>query len=292
MGIVAQVDPSPWAFHAHPDVWAVVIVIVGAYVIAIRRLAGPDDVTTRKQRVSFAGGVLVLWAFADWPMHDLSERFLFSAHMAQHLMFTLVAAPFLLMGIPPWLLRRLATRGVIGSVLRRVARPLPATLLFNAVVVITHLPAYVNLTVRNEPVHFVAHTVLVVIALVMWLPVINRIPELPSMSVPGSMLYLFVQSIVPTVPASFMAFATRPLYRAYIDAPHPWIGAVEDQQLAGAVMKVGGGMVLWGSIIYLFFRWYSKSQVDNGDMLRWAEVERELAKAASADPAVATTARS
>ncbi|MGI8794582.1 MAG: cytochrome c oxidase assembly protein [Acidimicrobiales bacterium] len=278
MALLAAVDPSPWTFHAHPDVWAVVLTLAGAYYLAVTRFAGASDVTTAKQKASFATGVVLLWAFADWPMHDLSERFLFSAHMVQHLVFSLIVAPLLVMGTPPWLLRRIARPAAIGNTLRVIAKPIPATLLFNAIVVITHLPPYVDLSVRNEMVHLFAHFVLVVVSLVMWLPVINRLPELPSLSVPGSMLYLFVQSIVPTVPASFMAFATRPLYRAYIDAPHPWIGAVEDQQLAGAIMKVGGGALLWGSIIYLFFRWYSRG-AEGGDVLTWAEVEAELAKA-------------
>ena len=289
--VLAQAQPSPWTYHAHPDVWALVVTLVGAYVIGIRRFAGPRDVTTTKQKVSFGAGVAVLWAFAEWPIHDLSEDFLFSVHMVQHLVFSMMVAPLLLMGTPPWMMRRIVARARIGGVLRRVARPVPATLLFNAVVVLTHIPAYVNLSVENEAVHLLAHTVLVTVSMIMWLPVVNRLAELPTLSVPGSMLYLFVQSIIPTVPASFMAFATTPLYAAYINAPHPWISAVEDQQLAGAVMKIGGGMFLWGTIIYLFFRWYSRSGSINGDVLTWADVERELERAGPAPREVTPSGR-
>lgn len=278
----AQSPANPWAYHPHPEVWVLVVALVGGYVIALRRLGGPGDAVTGKQKAAFAAAVALLWGFADWPMHDLSEGYLFSVHMVQHLVFSLGVAPLLWMGTPPWLLRRLVTRSRMGPVLRAVARPIPATLGFNAVVVLTHIPAYVNLSVRNEAVHLGAHTVLLGASMVMWLPVVNRLRELPTLSLPGSMLYLFVQSIVPTVPASFMAFATTPLYQAYIDAPHPWIGAVEDQQLAGAAMKVGGGMFLWGTIIYLFFRWYARSQSGHGDVLTWADVERELERAGPA----------
>ena len=289
--MLAQVEPNPWAYHPHPDVWALVITLVGAYLIAVRRLAGRGDVTTSKQKAAFFSGVTVLFVFAEWPIHDISEDYLFSVHMLQHLVFSMVVASLLIMGTPPWLLRRIVARTRVGPALRWLARPVQATLLFNAVVVGTHLPAYVNLSVRNEAVHLGAHTVLVVVSMVMWLPVINRVPELPTLSVPGSMLYLFVQSIIPTVPASFMAFATRPLYQAYADAPHLWISVVEDQQLAGAVMKVGGGMFLWGTIIYLFFRWYARNATDRGDVLTWAEVEQELAKAGPAPKEITPSGR-
>lgn len=289
--VLAQADPNPWAYHPHPDVWALVITLAGAYVFAIRRLARPGDVTTGKHKLAFGAAIAILWVFAEWPIHDLSEDYLFSVHMLQHLVFSMTVAPLLLMGTPSWLLRRIVRPRAIRATLQKVARPIPATLLFNAVVVLTHLPAYVDVSVENELVHLVAHTVLVMASMVMWLPVINRLPELPSLSVPGSMLYLFVQSIVPTIPASFMTFATRPLYRAYAEAPHPWITAVEDQQLAGAVMKLGGGAFLWGSIIYLFFRWYSRTGSDRGDVLTWAEVEAELERAGPAPREITPSGR-
>lgn len=102
------------------------------------------------------------------------------------------------------------------------------------------------------------------------------------------MVYLFGQSIVPTVPASFLTFATIPLYEVYAAAPRIWgISATTDQQLAGAVMKIGGGIVLWGTIVVMFFRWaraqeryraeHPGAPADH-EQLTWADVERELAR--------------
>jgi cytochrome c oxidase assembly factor CtaG len=75
------------------------------------------------------------------------------------------------------------------------------------------------------------------------------------------MLYLFLQSIVPTVPASFLAFAEKPIYSWYAAAPRlTAMSAVEDQQVAGAVMKIGGATIIWSVIIVIFFRWYRDGQ--------------------------------
>jgi putative membrane protein len=282
---------DPWAWHAHPDVWLVVGALAGGYAWALLRL-GPRlappgrPVATRGQVVRFALGVLAVWAFADWPAHDLGERFLFSVHMGQHTVFMLVAPPLLLSGTPEWLLCRLLSPRGVHAVVARLGRPLPAALLFNFLVVFTHWPPYVELTLRNEPVHFLAHAVLFAGSALMWFPVLNRLPGLPRLSSPAAMGYLFLQSVLPTVPASFLTFAERPLYRFYAEAPRPFaITAVEDQQLAGAIMKVVGGGILWAVIVVVFAQWYAREQRDQGDVLTWADVERELERTQPVGPA-------
>lgn len=243
-------------FHAHPDVIVVVGLLAWGYAFGLRRLRGPgDEPVTRRQLTWFACGMGFVSVFSSWPLHDISEKYLFSVHMAQHTVFSLVAPPLLLLGCPGWMLRRLAAP-VIGA-LRRLCRPVPATLLFNAVVVGTHWPAWVNFTVQHEWAHFLAHVLLFAASTVMWLPVVNRDPALPMLKAPGNMLYLFLQSIVPTVPASFLAFAEKPIYAWYAGAPRlTAMSAVEDQQVAGAVMKLGGATIIWMVIIVIFFRWY------------------------------------
>ena len=275
-----------WEWHAHLDVWLVVVGLVAGYIAAIRVL-GPRFVpagsrlVTRSQVRAFVLAVLFLEVAADWPLHDLGENFLFSAHMVQHTLLSLVVPPLLLVALPDWLLGWLTSAPSVGAIVRRIARPVPATLLFNGFIAISHWPAWVNGTLENHAFHFVAHALLFGVALVMWLPVVNRRADLPRLSPPLKMLYLFVQSIVPTVPASFLAFAERPIYRFYAEAARPFsMTAVEDQQVAGGVMKVGGAAIIWGVIVVIFFRWYASSQRDKGgDVLTWEDVERELERA-------------
>jgi putative membrane protein len=117
----------------------------------------------------------------------------------------------------------------------------------------------------------------VVAALVMWWPVLSPLPEFPHVSYPARMLYLFGQSIVPTVPASFLTFSTVLLYSAYRTATTPYgLDPIIDQQLAGLVMKIGGGFLLWIVIATLFFRWSSEERSGAPDVLYWRDIEPEL----------------
>jgi putative membrane protein len=282
---VPRVDP--WAYHPHPDVWAVMLGIIAFYVWAMRRV-GPgkvvpgETVVTRRQGLLFGLGVVALWVHADYPIHDLGEHYLFSVHMVQHIGFTLIAPPLLLLGTPAWMIRWLfVERPRVYAVARRVLRPLTAAIVYNLMTVLTHWPLVVNTAVEHHPVHFFVHVVMLLSACAMWFPVVNRVPELPTMSYPVKMLYLFLQSVIPTIPASFLTFGDTPLYSSYAHAPHPWLSAVSDQALAGALMKLYAGTLLWAVIIGVFFRWNSQEEerhvrARREAVLTWDDVQREL----------------
>ena len=276
-------DPTI-GWHPHPDVWALCLVLAGGYWAALRWW-GPRHVTpgepaaTRGQVVAFSAGVLTLLVASDWPVHELAEERLLSVHMVQHLLMSLVAPPLLLAGTPGWLFRSLfRPRWALASV-RGLSRPLVALLLFNAFIALSHWPALVDLALRSELVHFVIHAVLVLTALLMWMPVLSPVVEIPRLRYPGQMLYLFAQSIVPTVPASFLTFADTPIYPFYgLAAPLVGMDPVTDQRVAGLVMKLVGGFILWGFIAALFFRWHRQEELGGDDEPVWQDVERHLSR--------------
>ena len=105
------------------------------------------------------------------------------------------------------------------AALRQLTRPLIALVIFNGVIVLTHWPMLVNAMLEHHSLHLVGHVVLFGSATLMWWPVVSPLPEMPTLSYPGRMLYLFLQSIVPTVPASFLTFGSTPLYSFYEQAP-------------------------------------------------------------------------
>ena len=128
----------------------------------------------------------------------------------------------------------------------------------------------VNASVSSSsPVlHYSLHVLVVTTALLMWMPVCGPIPEF-RISVMGSMIYLFLQSVVPTIPAAWLTFAEDVVYKSYDTPLRLWvISAVEDQQIAGATMKVGGGFFLWTIIIFLFFKRFANKQGDSYDYRR------------------------
>ncbi len=271
-----------WEWHAHPDVWLLVAALLVGYFLSVRVLApahAPADrpSVTRREKRFFVAGVVVIWVAADWPVHELSENYLFSVHMFQHLLLSLVAPPLLLLGIPHWLQRAALRSPRVLRLARAATRPLFTLLLFNFVVAVTHWPTLVDASLRSELVHFSLHSVLVTSSLLMWYPALNPLPELARLSEPAKMLYLFLQSILPTVPASFLTFADEPIYRFYESVPRLYgISVIADQQVAGLIMKIAGGLLLWVAIAILFFRWHAQEQRQEPETIAWDDFEREL----------------
>jgi putative membrane protein len=271
--------PLP-AWHAHVTVWFNLGCVWAAYLIAVRRhhARSPiEDPSWRRKAWFFSAGMTVLWIGADWPLHDLAERYLYSMHMVQHLLFSMVAAPLIVAGMPPWMLRRLLRSRPSFLAFRFLTRPVVALILFNAVLLFTHWPAIVDASVRSEPTHFAVHVLLFAASFVMWWPILSPLPELPPISPPGQLMYLFFQSLAPTIPASFLTFGHSILYQPYATFPRIWpISPLTDQLIAGLTMKLVGGAILWVFITAIFFKWHAREEREGWDALRWHGVEREM----------------
>lgn len=268
------------SFHLHPDVILLLGGAWAAYLIALQRLReepGADLRGLGRRRVLFSVGMGALVAGSTWPMHDLAEQRLYAAHMVQHMLYSLVAPPLLIAGIPTAFWRRFLRLRRTAAVFRFLVRPLVALALFNAMLLLTHWPAVVDASVRSAFLHFSLHAFIVGSSIVMWWPVMSPLPELPALSPPGQMLYLFFQSLAPTIPASFLTFGHGLLYPIYATFPRIWgISPLEDQLIAGLVMKLGGGLILWGFIAAIWFRWYARDSREGFDTVRLTAVERDV----------------
>ena len=295
--MLAAAAPNFWRWQPHPEVWFVVasVVALGFYAV---RVIGPkvvpagQPVATRRQRGFFLAGVLTLWVAADWPMHDAAEEYLYAFHMVQHFLLAYVVPPMFLLATPTWLARLIVGQGRFERWLKVLAFPVIAAVLFNGVIIFSHWPAAVDLSVSNGLVHYGMHLLLVFTALLMWVPVCGPFPEL-RMSLPAQMIYLFAMSIVPTVPAAWLTLGGKVIYSAYDTPQRLWgISALSDQQMAGLIMKLGGSAYLWGLITVMFFKWaYRHEQAEQTgevlserDVLTWDEVERAFEEHPPASP--------
>jgi len=247
-------------WQPHPEVWVLVLGLVGLWWYAMR-VIGPKVVpageppATRSQKRWFAFGILLLWFAADWPMHDVAEEYLYSVHMFQHMLLAFFIPPVMLLATPEWLARLVVGNGAIGRWFLKLARPVPAAVIFNGVQLLTHWSVVVNGSVQNSMLHYGLHTIVVISAFAVWMPVVSPIPELRT-TVPAQCIHLFLMSIVPTVPAAWLALADGVLYEAYDKPARLWgVPVTTDQQLAGLIMKLGGSIFLWTLIVVLFFRW-------------------------------------
>ncbi|MPZ68901.1 MAG: hypothetical protein GEU71_05170 [Actinobacteria bacterium] len=270
------------AWQPHPETWLLVSALVIVYVTAVS-FVGPKVVPSGKvvattaQKSCFLLGVFALLLAEAWPLHEIAERYLFSGHMVQHILFAFVAPPLLLLGMPVWMFRGLLGKGLRFEIFRFLSRPAIAFLLFNGVIAAMHWSPVVNLQSSSAPFHLAFHLTMITAGLCMWTNVVSPLPELGRMTEPVKMMYLFLMSIIPTVPASFLTFSESSLYSTYADAPRLWgISVITDQRVAGLLMKIGAGLLLWGVIAVMFFRWYAKEESNSVEPVEWQDFEREL----------------
>ena len=254
----AIVNPEPWRFQQHIEVWVLIVAVVASYTYAVRKI-GPrivttGEVVTRKQLTAFIAGVLMLWLASDWPIHDISEEYLYSVHMFQHMMYSYFVPPLVLLATPYWLFDLIFSSNRSRSVIEFLTKPVIAGVLFNLVIMITHIPALVNQSVSNGPLHYALHVLVITSSLLMWIAGCSP-DQWWHVSYGGKTIYLFLMSVVPTVPAAWLTFAEGAVYKHYDIAVRVWgLSVTTDQQVAGAIMKTGGSIFLWSIIVFIFFR--------------------------------------
>lgn len=257
------IDYDLWGWTPHPEVWVIVLaaLAVGGYVARVLAPAA-GEVIERRRKSCYLAAVGLLWLASDWPVHDISEEYLYSVHMVQHLLITLVVPPLLLLATPEWIARRVLDPS--RPLARRLLRPVVVGVTFNVVVAITHIPWVVNTSAGNGVFHYAVHLALFVTAIAMWMPVCGPFAELRLQPLP-KMFYLFAMSVLPTVPAGFLTFAQTTIYDAYDTPLRLWgITVAHDQQMAGLIMKIVGGVYLWTIIAAVFFRWSARQRAGAG----------------------------
>jgi putative membrane protein len=285
--MVGEIFVDPWRYQLHLEVWLLTAFLIGSYIYVVRVL-GPravpagEPIVTRRQVNCFIAGIFIMLLSTDWPMHDIAEEYLYSVHMFQHMALTYFMPPLVVLATPEWFVRTLIGNGRAYRALRFFTFPVRAGLLFNLGVVISHIPGVVNASVSNGPLHYFVHVLLVLTSILMWMPVCGPLKELQMAPMP-KMIYLFLNSVVATIPAGWLTFAEGVVYKHYNIPTRVWgVSVSNDQQIAGAIMKLGGSIFLWTIIVAMFVKHFVKTFRDENkddyvreeEVLTTADVER------------------
>jgi len=252
----------------HPSVILGLALLGGLYVY-LGGLRAPG-----RRVAAFAGALLVLGLSLNGPVHNLSDGYLFSAHMVQHLVLTLVFPPLLLYGTPVWVVRPLLRPLWVQRLARRATRPLAAGVLFSVPITLWHFPRFYEAALEHHPLHIVQHLVFLATGVLMWWPVLSPTPELPRAGYLTQLLYLFTLGLPMSVAGALITLSGDVLYPLYAAAPRVWGGGLTplaDQQLGGLVMWVGGTIYLWVAATVVWFRWSAREE--SGDVERAVPVE-------------------
>ncbi len=215
----------------------------------------------------FVAGVLVLLLALVSPIDTLADRYLFSAHMVQHMLLILVVPPLLIMGIPQGLTDRLLRYSFFKKAERLFRKPLLAWILGVGSMWIWHWPPLYNTALSHEAIHIAEHVMFLVAATIFWWPVLSPVED-SHLSPLASVVYLFSACAAHTVLAILITFAPVGTYPAYLQ-PSDTLGILPllrnqwgltpgvDQQLGGLLMWVPVCLIYLGFIITTIIRWYS-----------------------------------
>jgi len=254
LGVATQAPGWTW------DVWitgplGLSLALFLAGWVRLRRRSGPGAAQLSRRALLFVIGWAVLAFALVSPLHQLGERS-FAAHMFEHELLMLAAAPLLVLARPLaillWAFPASARRGLGsagGAVLpawRAAIAPVPATLLQAAALWLWHAPSLFDRALANETWHAVQHLSFLVSALLFWTAMFARTTPRGTAA-----LCLFATSLVSGALGALMAFAMSPWYARYAAmgmAPFG-LSPLEDQQLAGLLMWVPGGMVHAGAAL-------------------------------------------
>lgn len=231
-----MLEDSWWSFD--PWIWSG---------LALLALAPP------RSRWPYAAALLALFVALVWPLDVLADHSL-AAHMAQHMLLVAVAAPLLVLSRPtPWpAARALPARGrrALGTTLRglaRLARPRPAFALHAAAIWLAHAPRVIDWALTYRWVHVLAHAVLLGTALVFWWALLRG-----RAAAAGEATLLSLATLIHTgLLGALLALAPRPLYAGF---------TLEDQQLAGLVMWIPGGLCYLVAGLALAAAWMPRAE--------------------------------
>lgn len=253
---------SAWSFE--PWVIGGILLTIVIYVAGARHLRQP-----KWQRVSFAAGMIALALTLLSPLHRLGSE-LFSAHMVQHELLMLIAAPLLalgrpgaplLVGLPPRLRKQIA-RALKSSAFAKswaaISAPLAAWMIHGVTVWLWHVPVLYQATLDSELVHAAQHATFLGTALLFWWTLLHG--RGGRMSYGAAVMYVFTTAVHTSVLGALLTVSSKLWYPIYDGRTLAWgLSALEDQQLGGLIMWVPAGLVYIGIGLWLFAGWLRES---------------------------------
>jgi putative membrane protein len=246
------------------------IVIGCAALLAVWAIAHRGDFARARW---FVAGVIVMFLALVSPLDALSDTYLFSAHMLQHLILILIVPPLLLLGTSPRCARAILRVPILARIERVLGNAVVAWTVGMAMLWLWHAPALYNAALADEDIHIVEHLCFLVSATIFWWPILAPVEErrLPAMP---AVIYLITGALSNSVLAILLTFARPGLYPAYLN-PEDALGILPmiretwgltpalDQQLGGLLMWIPGGLIFLSAVVWVLARWYSAPEHNN-----------------------------
>jgi len=229
---------------------------LGVLFLGHRWLAGQVSDAERKHFLYFSLGLVTLWFALETPLDTISDHYLDSVHMLQHILLGFVAPPLMLLGLSPQMVDRvLRVPGI-----RPLTEPVTAQVIAGVVMVGWHLPPLYDAALYSEGLHVVEHLTFIAAGLVLYWPVLEVTSRRArrQMSPVVKLLYVLVATLPQDGVALVLIFSRVPFYEYYTHAPRliTSLTPLIDQTVAGAVLMILGKATMAVVAIAVFSRWF------------------------------------
>jgi len=248
-----------WPFD--PSVYVGLVVLFFGHAWLARGAADAE----RKHTVYLLAGLFTVWLALETPIDTISDYYLDSVHMLQHVLLAFVAPPLMLLGLSP------AMAGSLLRVpgLRAITEPIPAQLIAAVVMIAWHIPTLYDATLANESLHILEHVMFIGSGLVLYWPIVQATSADArwEMSAGAKLVYMLLATLPQDGVALVLIFSRVPFYDFYTHAPRLLEGftALIDQTIAGAVLMIFGKVTLGIAAGVVFFRWFgAEHRADRG----------------------------
>lgn len=256
------VDWTHW--HNEPLLIGTIAIACWAFALALgpwRFRIAPHADFPRREVGFFAAAIVLFFLSVGSPLDQIGERFLFAAHMIQHMLIVFLVAPLLHVGMPVWLVDAVLGWKPLRVIAQVLFQPVVALLFYVLCLSIWHIPAFYDLALRIKIVHVTQHLMFLGAAWVMWWPLVSRSAIIPQRSPGAQMLYIFALGLLQFPVVAFLLFSRETLYPTYEFAPRlTGLSPHDDQVLGGTLMGVGGMFIALGLFSRSFYLWYRQSE--------------------------------
>ncbi|MEZ4595344.1 MAG: cytochrome c oxidase assembly protein [Chloroflexota bacterium] len=260
-----------WSFDI--EVWLPVLLAAWGYLVLVRSVdrAHPTTPVPRRRLWYWMGGLGVLLV-ATQSVIGAYDTTLFTTHMVQHLLLTMVAAPLLLLGAPVTLLLRAASPDVRKDVIlpvlhsrvvRALSHPIVAWGQFAVVMWASHFTGLFDAALEDPLVHALEHALYLGSALLFWWPVVGVDPAPRRLPHPMRVGYLVVGMPFSSFLGLAIFSATHVLYQHYATLRRDWgQPPLEDQQWAGGIMWAGGDLLFLVAVLFAIRAWLRAEEAE------------------------------
>jgi len=257
--------------HWHNEPYLTGGLILAGWLFAIlagplRSRLAPGLPYPRGKAALFYSALVLFYLAVGSPLDQVSERFLLSAHMVQHLLIMYPVALLILLGIPSWMIDPALRRLHAGPGLRLLLNPLTCALVSTGVISLWHAPFLYEWTLQDKLVHVFEHLLFLAASLLYWWPLASPSEDYPAPSYAVRMLYVFGTEIAMIPVSAYIVFSGDILYPTYEYAPRLIAGFSpgDDQLTAGIIMKISGMLVSLTALGVCFFKWSRSSNQGAG----------------------------